>query len=257
MRLEYDPNRSADIALIKYPGDELQYIIAPQELDVGMKIIASRTKAVDLKPGNAMPIGMMPVGTVFHCLELMPGRGAQMARSAGTSIQLIEKNFRPNLALVVNVSKEQRLVPQNCLATVGVVSNPAHKLEKYGKAGRRRWLGFRPHVRGTAMNPVDHPHGGGQGKTKGGRISCTPWGKPTKGYKTRSKRKWNPLILVRAGGKLRTKEAKYSARVAMMQAEQKRARLAKEMKEQQQIVKASAAAEASASEITAMPKMVV
>lgn len=200
-RLEYDPNRSAYIALVSFPGGRMTYILAPKGLQPGDAITASRTKELDVKPGNAMPLAFIPVGTIIHNLELIPGHGGQIARSAGTFCQLMDKGAKPGYGLVRLVSKEQRLINLNCLATIGEVSNAAHQHRKLGKAGRARWLGWRPTVRGTAMNPVDHPMGGGQGKTSGGRPSCSPSGKLAKGKKTRSPRKKNRFIVVRADGK--------------------------------------------------------
>jgi large subunit ribosomal protein L2 len=188
-RLEYDPNRTAHIALVQYENGMLSYIIAPDGLKPGDRIMASRSEFLDVKVGNAMPLELIPIGTMVHNIEMRPGKGGQLARSAGASCQLLEKNIRPGYALVRLVSREVRMIHMKCMATIGSVSNPLIKLEKHGKAGRVRWLGRRPHVRGVAMNPVDHPHGGGEGKTSGGRPSCTPWGKPTKGAKTRDKRK--------------------------------------------------------------------
>jgi len=201
-RIEYDPNRSAFIALLSYAHTSpvtLKYIVAPDELKIGDKIISSRTREVDIVPGNACPIGLMPVGSVFHCLELQPGRGAQLARGAGTKCRLIDKNSKPGFGLVELASKEQRFVPLQCLATIGQVSNVAHALRKLGKAGRSRNLGRRPSVRGVAMNPVDHPHGGGGGKHKG-THSKSYSGVLAKGFKTRHARKPKHLIVVPRGG---------------------------------------------------------
>lgn len=211
-RLEYDPNRSAHIALVRYPDGRLQYIIAPQNVGPGDVVKASRTQEVEIRPGNAMPIGMMPVGTVFHCLELLPGRGAQLARSAGTSCILLSKEqSRKTHVLVRIASREQRLVPRACMATVGVVSNPLHRVRSLGKAGRSRWLGFRPHTRGLAMNPVDHPHGGGGGRGRVGRPSCSPTAQLAKGFKTRSPHKNNALIVVKRGGPVKATATKMRA----------------------------------------------
>ena len=201
-RIEYDPNRSAFIALVAYPHTSpptLTYIIAPDGLQPGDAVVASRTSDVEQRAGNACPIGLMPVGAVFHCMELRPGGGAQMARGAGTACTLIDKNTRPGYALVELASKEQRYVDMRCLATLGQVSNAAHQLQKYGKAGRMRNMGRRPHVRGVAMNPVDHPMGGGGGKKKG-THSKSPTGVLAKGYKTRHKRKPRDMIVVPRGG---------------------------------------------------------
>ena len=176
-RLEYDPNRSAFIALIKYADGELAYILAPQRLKAGDKVVAG--ERVDIKPGNAMPLANMPVGTIVHNVELKKGRGGQLARSAGTYAQLVGKDA--GYAQIRLSSGELRLVPGECLATVGAVSNPDHQNIVIGKAGRKRWLGRRPHVRGVAMNPVDHPHGGGEGRTSGGRHPVTPVGQADQG----------------------------------------------------------------------------
>ncbi|WP_407050642.1 50S ribosomal protein L2 [Methyloraptor flagellatus] len=191
-RLEYDPNRSAFIALIRYQDDELSYILAPQRLAVGDTVIAS-ADVVDVKPGNAMPVGNMPVGTIIHNVEMKPGKGGQIARSAGTFAQIVGRD--QGYVIVRLNSGEQRLILGTCLASVGAVSNPDHMNTSIGKAGRSRWLGRRPHNRGVAMNPVDHPHGGGEGRTSGGRHPVTPWGKPTKGKKTRSNKQTNKFIV--------------------------------------------------------------
>lgn len=181
-RIEYDPNRTAFIALIKYSDGELAYILAPQRMVAGDKVVASAN--ADIKPGNAMPLKAIPVGSIIHAIEMKPEKGAQIARSAGTYAQLVGRDG-PHSILRLN-SGEQRLVHGNCMATIGAVSNPDNSNTNKGKAGRSRWLGKRPHVRGVAMNPVDHPHGGGEGRTSGGRHPVTPWGKPTKGKKTRT-----------------------------------------------------------------------
>lgn len=199
-RFEYDPNRSAWIALIAYEDGTLSYILAPQNMDIGDRIEASREKAVEIKDGNAMPIKYMPLGTVFHNMEIMPKKGGQVARAAGTFCTLIEKDSKPKYALVDICSKERRYVLLECMATIGVVSNPLHNRQSLGKAGRRRNMGWRPSVRGVAMNPVDHPMGGGEGKSSGGRHSCSPNGILSKGYRTRRRRP-NPLVIVRRGGK--------------------------------------------------------
>ena len=191
-RLEYDPNRTAFIALIRYEDGELSYILAPQRLAEGDTVVSGEAN-VDVKPGNAMPLRAMPVGTIVHNVELKPGKGGQMARSAGTYAQLVGRD--QGYAILRLSSGEQRLVPGACMATVGAVSNPDHGNINIGKAGRSRWLGRRPHVRGVAMNPVDHPHGGGEGRTSGGRHPVTPWGKPTKGKKTRSNKGTAKYIL--------------------------------------------------------------
>ncbi|MBZ8134606.1 50S ribosomal protein L2 [Afifella sp. IM 167] len=182
-RLEYDPNRSAFIALVRYEDGEISYILAPQRLAEGDTIIAGQSN-VDVKPGNAMPLRSMPVGTIIHNVELKPGRGGQMARSAGAYAQIVGRD--QGYTVIRLGSGEQRLVHGTCMATVGAVSNPDHSNVNLGKAGRSRWLGRRPSVRGVAMNPIDHPHGGGEGRTSGGRHPVTPWGKPTKGKRTRS-----------------------------------------------------------------------
>ncbi|WP_025840921.1 50S ribosomal protein L2 [Asaia sp. BMEF1] len=192
-RLEYDPNRTAFIALIKYEDGELAYILAPQRVKVGDQVIAG--ERTDVKPGNAMPLGSMPVGTIVHNIELKPGAGGKIARSAGTYCQLVGKDA--GYAQVKLQSGELRLVRGECMATVGAVSNPDNMNQHLGKAGRNRWLGRRPHNRGVVMNPVDHPHGGGEGRTSGGRHPVTPWGKPTKGYKTRVNKKTDSLIIRR------------------------------------------------------------
>ncbi|SKA11660.1 50S ribosomal protein L2 [Consotaella salsifontis] len=181
-RLEYDPNRTAFIALIKYEDGELAYILAPQRLEPGDQVI-SGLSGVDVKPGNAMPLSAIPVGTIIHNVEMKPEKGGQIARSAGSYAQLVGRE--QGMAMLRLNSGEQRLVPGSCLATIGAVSNPDHGNINIGKAGRSRWLGRRPHVRGVAMNPVDHPHGGGEGRTSGGRNPVTPWGQPTKGKRTR------------------------------------------------------------------------
>jgi large subunit ribosomal protein L2 len=189
-RLEYDPNRTAFIALVRYADGELNYILAPQRLAAGDTIVAS--KAADVKPGNAMPLAAMPVGTIVHNIELKPGAGGQIARSAGTYAQYVGRE--QGYAILRLNSGEQRLVHQNCFATVGAVSNPDHANENIGKAGRNRWKGRMPSVRGVAMNPVDHPLGGGEGRTSGGRHPVTPWGKPTKGAKTRKNKRTDKFI---------------------------------------------------------------
>ncbi len=190
-RLEYDPNRTAFIALIKYEDGERSYILAPQRLQVGDTVVSG--EKVDIKPGNAMLLKNMPVGTVVHNIELNPGRGGQVARSAGCYAQLIGKDA--GYAQLRLNSGELRLVRGECLASVGAVSNPDKQNENGGKAGRSRWLGIRPAVRGVAMNPVDHPMGGGEGRSSGGRHPVTPWGKCTKGKKTRTNKKTNVFIM--------------------------------------------------------------
>lgn len=193
VRLEYDPNRTAFIALIEYTDGEKAYIVAPQRLKAGDKVIAG--DKADIKPGNAMPLRSMPVGTIIHNIEMKPGKGAQMCRSAGTYGQLVGRD--QGYAQIKLASGELRVVPQDCMATVGAVSNPDHMNQSFGKAGRSRWMGKRPHVRGVVMNPVDHPHGGGEGRTSGGRNPVTPWGKPTKGYKTRKNKTTDKFIIRR------------------------------------------------------------
>ncbi|MFN3959845.1 MAG: 50S ribosomal protein L2 [Parvularculaceae bacterium] len=190
-RLEYDPNRTAFIALIKYLDGELSYIIAPQRLKVGDKVIAG--DKVDVKPGNAMPLRSIPVGTIIHNVELKPGKGGAIARAAGNYAQLVGRDGP--LSQIRLQSGEVRLAPSECMATIGAVSNPDHLNETVGKAGRQRLKGNRPSVRGVAMNPIDHPHGGGEGRTSGGRHPVTPWGKPTKGRKTRKNKRTQKMIL--------------------------------------------------------------
>jgi large subunit ribosomal protein L2 len=190
-RLEYDPNRTAFIALVRYADGERAYILAPQRLGPGDKVIAG--ERVDVQPGNAMPLRNVPVGTIVHNVEMKPGHGGQIARSAGTYVQLIAKDS--GYAQLRLGSGEVRMVPEQCMATVGAVSNPDQQNVNFGKAGRKRWLGRRPVVRGVAMNPVDHPHGGGEGRTSGGRHPVTPWGKPTKGARTRGKKASSRFII--------------------------------------------------------------
>jgi large subunit ribosomal protein L2 len=190
-RLEYDPNRTAFIALIRYDDGELAYILAPQRLKAGDAVIADQR--VDVKPGNAGPLRNLPVGTILHNVELKPGKGGQIARSAGTYAQLVGRDG--DYAQIRLMSGEIRRVRQECMASVGAVSNPDNQNTNLGKAGRKRWLGRRPTVRGVAMNPVDHPHGGGEGRTSGGRHPVTPWGKPTKGARTRRNKKTQRLIV--------------------------------------------------------------
>ena len=190
-RLEYDPNRTAFIALIRYADDTLAYILAPQRLSVGDEVVAGQQ--VDVKPGNAMPIANIPVGTIVHNVEMKIGKGGAIARSAGTYAQIVGRD-QGYVILRLN-SGEQRLVHGQCFATIGAVSNPDHMNTSIGKAGRSRWLGRRPHNRGVTMNPIDHPHGGGEGRTSGGRHPVTPWGKPTKGKKTRSNKSTDRFIV--------------------------------------------------------------
>ncbi len=192
-RIEYDPNRTAFIALIKYTDGEVSYILAPQRLAIGDKVIASAS--ADIKPGNAMPMKAIPVGTIIHNVEMKPGKGGQMARSAGTYAQLVGRDGP--FAILKLTSGELRKIRSECMATIGAVSNPDQKNINLGKAGRNRWLGIRPTVRGVAMNPIDHPHGGGEGKTSGGRHPVTPWGKPTKGAKTRDRKKASSKLIMR------------------------------------------------------------
>ena len=190
-RIEYDPNRSAFIALIKYEDGEQSYILAPQRLGVGDQVVSG--ERVDVKPGNAMPLSSMPIGTIVHNIELKQGKGGQIARSAGAYAQRVGRD--QSYAIMRLNSGEQRLIHGGCMATVGAVSNPDNANIKLGKAGRKRWVGKRPAVRGVAMNPVDHPHGGGEGRTSGGRHPVTPWGKPTKGKRTRSNKSTDKFIL--------------------------------------------------------------
>jgi large subunit ribosomal protein L2 len=190
-RLEYDPNRTAFLALLKYADGELTYIIAPQRLKVGDSVV-SGLKA-DIKPGNAMPLAAIPVGTIVHNIELKMAAGAKIARSAGTYAQLVGKDS--GYAQIKLSSGELRLVRSECMATIGAVSNPDHGNVQIGKAGRARWMGRKPHNRGVTMNPIDHPHGGGEGRTSGGRHPVTPWGKPTKGAKTRVNKRTSKLII--------------------------------------------------------------
>ena len=190
-RIEYDPNRTAFIALINFPDGKQSYILAPQRLQPGDKVVAG--ESVDIKPGNAAPVGSMPVGTIVHNVELKIGKGGAIARSAGNYAQIVGRD-QGYVTLRLN-SGEQRLVHGQCFASVGAVSNPDHMNISLGKAGRNRWLGKRPHNRGVAMNPVDHPHGGGEGRTSGGRNPVTPWGVPTKGKKTRANKRTDVFIL--------------------------------------------------------------
>lgn len=192
--IEYDPNRSAFISLIKYKDGERRYIVTPYNLAVG-QIIVSSDKQVDILPGNAMPLRFIPLGTVVHNLELKKGKGGQIAKAAGTSAQILAKEG--NYAQIRMPSSEIRKIHLDCRATVGDVSNPDHQNVSIGKAGRTRWKGRRPHVRGTAMNPIDHPHGGGEGKAKGGRNPVSPTGQPTKGFKTRKNKRTQKFIVRR------------------------------------------------------------
>src|SRR5689334_11436643 len=195
--IEYDPNRSARIALVAYSDGEKRYILQPNGLQVGQKIVSGPD--ADILVGNALPLRNIPPGTMIHNIELRPGKGAQMVRSAGGSAQLVAKEG--DYALVKLPSGETRKVLQDCMATVGQVGNTDHENVTIGKAGRMRWLGRRPHNRGVTMNPVDHPHGGGEGKTSGGRHPVTPWGKPTRGYKTRNNKRTDNFIVNRRGKK--------------------------------------------------------
>jgi large subunit ribosomal protein L2 len=196
-RLEYDPNRTANIALVLYCDGERRYIIAPKGVKAGDELISGVDAPI--KPGNTLPLRNMPVGSVVHCVELKPGKGAQIARSAGTSAQLVAREGQH--ATLRLRSGEMRKVLVDCRATLGEVSNSEHNLRSLGKAGASRWRGVRPTVRGVAMNPIDHPHGGGEGKTSGGRHPVSPWGTPTKGYKTRSNKRTDKLIVRRRGSK--------------------------------------------------------
>ncbi|MCB9945438.1 MAG: 50S ribosomal protein L2 [Geminicoccaceae bacterium] len=190
-RLEYDPNRTAFIALIRYEDGEQAYILAPQRLQEGDQVIASAR--VDVKPGNSAPLSGIPIGTIVHNIELKPGKGGQIARSAGAYAQIVGRDG--DYTQLRLGSGEIRIVPSRCRASIGAVSNPDHQNINLGKAGRKRWLGKRPHVRGVVMNPIDHPHGGGEGRTSGGRHPVTPWGKPTKGRRTRNNKKTQTFII--------------------------------------------------------------
>jgi large subunit ribosomal protein L2 len=190
-RIEYDPNRTAFIALVRYEDGELAYILAPQRLGIGDSVIAGAK--TDVKPGNAMPFSGMPIGTIVHNVELKPGKGGQLARAAGTYAQFVGRDG--GYAQIRLSSGELRMVRQECMATVGAVSNPDNSNQNFGKAGRMRHKGIRPTVRGVAMNPIDHPHGGGEGRTSGGRHPVTPWGKGTKGNKTRKNKTTDKYIV--------------------------------------------------------------
>ncbi len=192
-RLEYDPNRTAFIALIRYQDGELSYILAPQRLSAGDSVVAGEKE--DIKPGNAMPLASIPIGTIVHNVEMKIGKGGQLARAAGSYVQLVGRDA--GYALLKLGSGEVRMVRAECMATIGAVSNPDHANVKIGKAGRSRWMGRRPNVRGVAMNPIDHPHGGGEGRTKGGRHPVSPWGVPTKGKRTRKNKATGKYILRR------------------------------------------------------------
>ncbi|TCS62053.1 50S ribosomal protein L2 [Varunaivibrio sulfuroxidans] len=195
-RIEYDPNRTAFIALVNY-GEEKRYILAPQRLAAGDQVVSG--VGSDIKPGNALPLANIPVGTIVHNVEMKQGKGGQIARSAGTYVQIVGKD--QGYVQIKLSSGEVRLVRAECMATIGAVSNQDQQNIKLGKAGRKRWLGKRPSVRGVAMNPIDHPHGGGEGRTSGGRHPVTPWGKPTKGKRTRSNKKTDRLIVRRRHSK--------------------------------------------------------
>ncbi len=196
-RLEYDPNRTANIALIKYADGERRYIIAPKGLRADASILSG--DLAEIRPGNCLPLRNIPVGTVIHCIEMKQGKGAQIARSAGTSAQLVAREGE--YATLRLRSGEMRKIRYECRAVIGEVSNAEHNLRKLGKAGATRWRGIRPTVRGVAMNPVDHPHGGGEGRSSGGRHPVNPWGTPTKGYKTRTNKRTNKMILRRRNRK--------------------------------------------------------
>ncbi|MBL8498299.1 50S ribosomal protein L2 [Nitrosomonas sp. JL21] len=190
-RIEYDPNRSANIALVCYLDGERRYIIAPKGLKAGDKILSG--KSAQIKPGDALPLRNIPIGTVLHCLELLPGKGAQLARSAGASVQLQAREG--NYAQIKLRSGEIRKIHIDCYATIGEVGNAEHNLRSIGKAGAVRWRGIRPTVRGVAMNPIDHPHGGGEGRTSAGRHPVSPWGTPSKGYRTRNNKRTEAMII--------------------------------------------------------------
>lgn len=192
-RIEYDPNRSANIALLKYADGDRAYIIAPKGLNVGAQVVASDTAPISA--GNCLPLRNVPVGTELHCIEMRPGKGAQLARAAGSSVQLVAREG--NYATLRLRSGETRKVHADCRAVIGVVGNGEHSLSKLGKAGASRWRGIRPTVRGVVMNPVDHPHGGGEGRTSGGRHPVSPWGVPTKGHKTRNNKRTDGMIVRR------------------------------------------------------------
>jgi large subunit ribosomal protein L2 len=196
-RIEYDPNRTAHIALVLYVDGERRYIIAPKGVHAGDPVFSGRDAAI--KPGNCLPLSNIPVGSIVHCVELKPGKGAQIARSAGAAVQLVAREGM--YATLRLRSGEMRKVQSRCRATIGEVSNSEHNLEKLGKAGAKRWRGVRPTVRGVAMNPVDHPHGGGEGRTSGGRHPVSPWGVPTKGYKTRKNKTTDKYIVRKRSSK--------------------------------------------------------
>jgi large subunit ribosomal protein L2 len=192
-RIEYDPNRSAHIALLCYADGERRYIIAPKGVKVGQQLVSG--SEAPIKPGNALPIRNIPVGTTLHCVEMLPGKGAQMARAAGSSVQLLAREGK--YAQIRLRSGEIRRVHIECRATIGEVGNEENSLRKIGKAGANRWRGIRPTVRGVVMNPIDHPHGGGEGRTGEGRVPVNPWGQPTKGYRTRNNKRTNGMIVQR------------------------------------------------------------
>jgi large subunit ribosomal protein L2 len=196
-QIEYDPNRSARIALLNYADGEKRYILAPADLRVGDRVVAGPD--ADIAPGNAAPLSRIPLGTVLHCIEMKPGKGAQLVRSAGTGAQLMAREG--SYATLRLPSGEMRMIHVRCMATIGQVGNAEHENQSIGKAGRSRWLGKRSNVRGVAMNPVDHPMGGGEGRSSGGRHPCTPWGKPTKGHKTRNKKARSSQFIVKRRGK--------------------------------------------------------
>ena len=200
-RLEYDPNRNANIALLLYSDGERRYIIAPKNLKAGDLVVSGKDSAINV--GNSLPLKNIPVGTQVHCIEMKPGKGAQIARSAGTVAQIAA--LEGEYATLKLKSGEMRKINSNCRATIGEVGNSEYNLQSYGKAGAKRWLGIRPTVRGVAMNPIDHPHGGGEGKTSGGRDPVSPWGTPTKGYKTRSNKRTSSMIIRRRASKRRGK----------------------------------------------------
>jgi large subunit ribosomal protein L2 len=196
LAIEYDPNRSARLALVEYPDKERRYILAPLDLNVGDHVISTRDHEIEIRPGNCMPLSRIPLGTGIHNIELRPGQGGQIVRSAGSTAQLMAKEG--GYAHVRLPSSEVRMIPVNCAATIGQVSNVEHETISIGKAGRLRWMGRRGHVRGAAMNPVDHPHGGGEGKSpQGNPHPVSPWGQKSKGLKTRSKRKYSDVHIVR------------------------------------------------------------
>lgn len=219
VRLEYDPNRSANIALIKYTNsNKLQYIISPFDIKPGDIIHASRKESLEIINGNAMMLKYIPIGTKIHCIEVIPGHGAQLCRSAGTFGQILEKERSPRQGYIVVriASKEVRYINENCIATIGIVSNLLHHTSKIGKAGRKRWMGRRPVVRGLAKNPVDHPHGGGSAAGRCGRPSVSPSGILTKGYKTRRKKNKREHIIIPRGGppEVRTSNQKSKKKLA-------------------------------------------